>query len=194
MCKDAPKTVYGRMARHSYWRIFIVINIAVFFISYFLASISPVKFELGGRIAIGLLFTVVLAVLSAERCHDRDKSGYFAILLFVPVVCLWPLVELLFLRGTVGPNKYGPDPLRDENEIENQDKASLSGNTSDAKIDKYNESTDNLDMQLIHDLKELCRKVEGGAVELIERGYKVEVVVHCTQNGITISPRISKEF
>ena len=33
------------------------------------------------------------------------------LLLFVPLVNLWPVVELLFLRGTVGPNQYGPDPV-----------------------------------------------------------------------------------
>jgi uncharacterized membrane protein YhaH (DUF805 family) len=26
-------------------------------------------------------------------------------------VSLWALVELGFLRGTAGPNRYGPDPL-----------------------------------------------------------------------------------
>jgi uncharacterized membrane protein YhaH (DUF805 family) len=26
-------------------------------------------------------------------------------------ISIWALVELGFLRGTVGPNRYGPDPL-----------------------------------------------------------------------------------
>ena len=26
-------------------------------------------------------------------------------------ISIWALVELGFLRGTVGPNQYGPDPL-----------------------------------------------------------------------------------
>jgi uncharacterized membrane protein YhaH (DUF805 family) len=28
------------------------------------------------------------------------------------VISIWGLVELGFLRGTVGPNQYGPDPLQ----------------------------------------------------------------------------------
>ena len=28
------------------------------------------------------------------------------------VISIWGLVELGFLRGTVGPNPYGPDPLQ----------------------------------------------------------------------------------
>ena len=27
-------------------------------------------------------------------------------------ISIWGLVELGFLRGTVGPNQYGPDPLQ----------------------------------------------------------------------------------
>ena len=27
------------------------------------------------------------------------------------VISIWALVEIGFLRGTVGPNAYGPDPL-----------------------------------------------------------------------------------
>ena len=33
------------------------------------------------------------------------------LLMFVPLLNFWYLVEVLFLRGTIGPNKYGPDPL-----------------------------------------------------------------------------------
>jgi uncharacterized membrane protein YhaH (DUF805 family) len=26
-------------------------------------------------------------------------------------ITIWAIVELGFLRGTIGPNRYGPDPL-----------------------------------------------------------------------------------
>jgi uncharacterized membrane protein YhaH (DUF805 family) len=32
-------------------------------------------------------------------------------LFFVPVLNFWPLIELLFVRGTVGANRFGPDPV-----------------------------------------------------------------------------------
>jgi uncharacterized membrane protein YhaH (DUF805 family) len=73
--------------------------------------------------------------LGAKRLHDRNKSAWWLILFYlVPGVLdsigeqfggaslvfslaafalsIWGLVELGFLRGTVGPNQYGPDPLR----------------------------------------------------------------------------------
>ena len=48
----------------------------------------------------------------AKRWHDRNKSGWWSLIMFVPIIGgIWLLVELGFLRGTEGPNKYGPDPI-----------------------------------------------------------------------------------
>lgn len=49
--------------------------------------------------------------LGIKRCHDRDRTGWFMLVNFIPVVCLWPIIELTFFKGTDGPNKYGADPL-----------------------------------------------------------------------------------
>ena len=50
--------------------------------------------------------------LYAKRWHDRDKSGWWTLIMLVPVIgAIWFLVELGFLRGTEGPNRFGPDPL-----------------------------------------------------------------------------------
>jgi uncharacterized membrane protein YhaH (DUF805 family) len=62
-----------------------------------------------------------------KRLHDRDKSGWWLLVFYLlPVilsghgailslvslaVSIWGVVELGILRGTAGPNKYGPDPL-----------------------------------------------------------------------------------
>jgi uncharacterized membrane protein YhaH (DUF805 family) len=62
-----------------------------------------------------------------KRLHDRDKSGWWLLLFYlVPALLsghgailsligfgltIWGIVELGFLRGTMGPNRFGPDPL-----------------------------------------------------------------------------------
>jgi len=76
----------------------------------------------------------ILVALGAKRLHDRDKSAWWLLVFYLlPSVLqnaagfaggiglvlalaglalsLWALVELGFLRGTPGPNRYGPDPL-----------------------------------------------------------------------------------
>jgi uncharacterized membrane protein YhaH (DUF805 family) len=70
-----------------------------------------------GIIALILYFAVlVLAVwislaLQIKRWHDRDKSGVWVLIGFIPLVGpFWVLIECGFLDGTMGPNRYGPSP------------------------------------------------------------------------------------
>lgn len=60
---------------------------------YFIAAFWP-------NLAVGI-----------KRCHDRGRSGWFLLIGLVPLLNLWLAVELMFLRGTVGSNRFGPDPL-----------------------------------------------------------------------------------
>ncbi|MEJ0064180.1 MAG: DUF805 domain-containing protein [Caulobacteraceae bacterium] len=73
----------------------------------------------GGLAIIGmLLYFVVLffaiwtgLALQIKRWHDRDKSWVWIFIAFIPIVgAIWALVEVGFLDGTPGPNKYGPSP------------------------------------------------------------------------------------
>ena len=49
--------------------------------------------------------------IGVKRCHDRDKSGLWLLLGFIPIIgWLWLLIEFGLLDGTPGPNKYGPSP------------------------------------------------------------------------------------
>jgi uncharacterized membrane protein YhaH (DUF805 family) len=80
-----------------------------------------------------LLF--VALALAAKRLHDRDKSAWWLLLFYLApsvlsgaanhagdvgfsilylasfAITVWAFVELGCLRGTVGPNRFGPDPL-----------------------------------------------------------------------------------
>lgn len=61
-------------------------------------------------------FLLVAAVSSfavaAKRFHDRDKSGWWSLIGLVPVLgIVWIVVECGCLKGTSGPNRFGPNPL-----------------------------------------------------------------------------------
>jgi uncharacterized membrane protein YhaH (DUF805 family) len=76
--------------------------------------------------------------IGVMRLHDRNKSAWWlALFYFCPpvvetlaslnaldsamvflnilslAITLWAFVELGFVRGTFGPNRYGPDPMDD---------------------------------------------------------------------------------
>ncbi|WP_062212549.1 DUF805 domain-containing protein [Aureimonas sp. AU12] len=70
------------------------------------------------RLVAGILVWMgggyVSLAISAKRWHDRGKSGWWQLLLLVPVIgFIWVLVDTGFLKGTDGPNRFGPDPLVD---------------------------------------------------------------------------------
>ncbi|NKB65962.1 MAG: DUF805 domain-containing protein [Candidatus Latescibacteria bacterium] len=53
-------------------------------------------------------------VIGAKRLHDRGRSAGLLALYGIPLANMWLIIELAFLRGTLGPNKYGPDPLESQ--------------------------------------------------------------------------------
>jgi uncharacterized membrane protein YhaH (DUF805 family) len=48
-------------------------------------------------------------MINIKRSHDRGKTGFFSLLLIVPIISLWPLIEFGFIAGQEEENKYG-DP------------------------------------------------------------------------------------
>jgi len=107
----------GRLRRRDYWLINIGTSLVV-------AVITLVSFAIFGdsersdgpsTILQYLLyipqFWVGLA-LALKRCHDRDKGGgWVAFFWLVPIVgWIWGGIEMAFLDGTQGPNRYGKSP------------------------------------------------------------------------------------
>lgn len=107
----------GRATRSDYW--------LKYYLPYFLISILSVGFdfalgthneEYGLGLFSGLTSVLMIypsVMVSIKRLHDRGRTGWFYLLMFVPLVNLWPTIEILFLRGTHGPNKYGPDAMEE---------------------------------------------------------------------------------
>ncbi|MGE9267140.1 MAG: DUF805 domain-containing protein [Verrucomicrobiales bacterium] len=75
--------------------------------------------EGGPGFPIALLVAAILYIplvwaalaLQVKRLHDRALSGWCVLIGLVPLLNIWLLVQVGFLKGTEGPNKYGSDPL-----------------------------------------------------------------------------------
>jgi len=73
------------------------------------AAISKIMIP---SVIVGLIVLYPTLALYTKRWHDRGKSGWWTLIIFIPLIGgIWALVELGFLKGTPGPNQYGPDPL-----------------------------------------------------------------------------------
>lgn len=57
----------------------------------------------------GLLIPSI--AVATRRLHDIDRSGWWQLLLFVPLVGWIVLLVWYCTRGNVGPNRFGADPL-----------------------------------------------------------------------------------
>jgi uncharacterized membrane protein YhaH (DUF805 family) len=62
-----------------------------------------------------LILTVFLVVLAVALSEGGERSAWWivAVPVFVAafVLSVWLTVQIGFLKGTQGPNRYGPDPL-----------------------------------------------------------------------------------
>lgn len=99
----------GRVCRQTYW-IYSIPLVAIYTALVVYDQLIPdVVF-----FSLMILVLVPSMMINIKRCHDRNRTGFFSLILFIPIVSLWPLIELGFLRGSEGVNDYGaPDSTWD---------------------------------------------------------------------------------
>jgi uncharacterized membrane protein YhaH (DUF805 family) len=152
----------GRISRSQYWLKFMLPYIGISVVLQILAAAG------GPGSAFYIVISVILFIFSlvafwpsiailVKRIHDRNKSGWFCLVLYIPMiifiillfvwlaailiavaagsaasapsigafgvvvlivglVCggigIWFFIEFGCLRGTIGANRFGPDPVR----------------------------------------------------------------------------------
>lgn len=105
----------GRINRARFWAGVVVLIIGAIIFHVLDRAIGTFNYERGVGILSGLYSLAIIypaILLYAKRWHDRDKSGWWTLILLVPIIgSIWFLIEQGFLRGTDGENRYGPDPL-----------------------------------------------------------------------------------
>ena len=97
-------TSKGRLSRGDFW----FAELGVFAIHSLIAASIIAYPVLGILTLICWLAHINLAI---KRSHDRGYSGWFLILGCVPLIQFWPMVELFFLAGENGENRFGPEPI-----------------------------------------------------------------------------------
>lgn len=96
----------GRISRQQWW-----IGIGILVVIWLLSALLLGQDGLIPFI-MGILIWLAGIMLHIKRCHDRGKSGWWCLLLIIPLVgFIWALVDLGILPGTIGANEYGADPL-----------------------------------------------------------------------------------
>lgn len=128
--KDKYATFKGRAPRSEFWYFMLfvtLVGIALVALAFATGGIDMME----GRgtpalpmIFFGLYGLFYLAVLiptiavTVRRLHDRNMSGWWylgmivaSFIPFIGFIASIAFIVIMALKGTVGDNKYGPDPL-----------------------------------------------------------------------------------
>lgn len=92
----------GRAPRSEYWYWMLFTFVAG-------AALQLVSQGLAGAFALATLLPGL--AVGARRLHDIDRSAWWLLIAFIPVIGVIVLIVFACTRGTDGPNRFGPDPL-----------------------------------------------------------------------------------
>ena len=103
----------GRARRKEYW-FFVLFNLMI-------AIVLPVIDRQAGLVAagssmglLGGLYSLAVLIPSVavgvRRLHDTNRSGWWLLISFVPLIGALVLLFFLVSGGTAGNNDYGVDP------------------------------------------------------------------------------------
>ena len=104
----------GRARRMEYW-LFVLF----YFVGNIVATVVDALFglSLNREHEIGFVrpiwdvaMLLPLLAVAVPRLHDTDRSGWWILLIFVPIFGWIVLIVFYCLRGDAGTNRFGPDP------------------------------------------------------------------------------------
>jgi uncharacterized membrane protein YhaH (DUF805 family) len=115
----------GRSRRMEYWMFSLFLFLVFFargivfailggFTNYGEGGTSPFSGIAGVWVVVAILAYLAILIPSiavqVRRFHDRDMSGWFVLLGFIPYIGGLIVFVIMLFDGTHGPNRFGPDP------------------------------------------------------------------------------------
>lgn len=115
--KELFFTSKGRLNRKSYiYRsifLSLVLSVIQAVLTFASNTIGALELLFAVLLLVSGIFGVVASIMMlARRLHDLDLSGWWMLLLCVPLINLFFAIYFYFFKGTEGPNQYGDDPLQ----------------------------------------------------------------------------------
>lgn len=114
----------GRARRAEYW-YFVLFNLLVYILLLTFAGLAAAfGSRVGAGLILGLYYIYALGVtlpglaVAVRRMHDIGKGGGWIFISLVPLIgFIWFLV-LACTAGETGENRFGKDPKRTEEEVQ----------------------------------------------------------------------------
>ena len=97
----------GRARRTEYW-LFVLLN------SIIAMLLSVVDYLLDSSGFIGLIFALAIFIpsiaVAVRRLHDTNRSGWWMLITFIPVIGIIALLIFFVLDSSPGENRFGANP------------------------------------------------------------------------------------
>ena len=97
----------GRARRTEYW-LFVLFSMVIAMV------LGVVDYVLGSPGIVGLLFALAILIpsiaVAVRRLHDTDRSGWWLLIAFVPIVGTIVLLVFLLLDSNASENRFGANP------------------------------------------------------------------------------------
>jgi uncharacterized membrane protein YhaH (DUF805 family) len=115
-----------RSSRSEYWWATLFVALASYPVSGLIGLIIGVVFALAGFSESAMFITIAMIMLPINgfvaiastclvirRLHDVDRSGWWYLIVFT-IVGMIPLLIWYCTKGTEGDNRFGKDPLQQQ--------------------------------------------------------------------------------
>ena len=108
----------GRSRRKEYWSFFLLM-LAAYVVAGIVDGILGMNTMIGGlygplSLLAALVFIIPSFAVGIRRLHDTNRSGWWILIGFIPLIGALVLIYFFVLEGTRGANQYGADPKEDE--------------------------------------------------------------------------------
>ncbi len=103
--------VRGRSRRQEYW-MFVLFSFLIGVATTIIDNVLGFGWEGSGPLnaLTSLALLVPSFTVAFRRLHDTDRSAWWMLLVFLPIIGWIWLFVLYMSEGTRGPNRFGPDP------------------------------------------------------------------------------------
>jgi uncharacterized membrane protein YhaH (DUF805 family) len=95
----------GRAGRAEFWW-FVLANFIVSTVLSLLGRASVIFAVLSAIYGLAVLIPSIAVAI--RRLHDTERSGWWLLIILVPLAGIIVLIVFYATEGTPGPNKYGP--------------------------------------------------------------------------------------
>ncbi len=110
----------GRARRKEYW-FFVLFNILATIALAIIDGITGTYNPTAGMGLLGVIYAIAVVIPSFSvlfrRLHDTGRSGWWLLILLVPLIGVLVLLYFLVLDSQEGENDYGPSPKQTDSEV-----------------------------------------------------------------------------